>query len=75
MGMNLKSVSPALIIGLVIGIYVFTALLPGALDNIFAVNTTAWDAGTASLWVVLPLIIVALFLLKFSGQGAGKGGE
>jgi hypothetical protein len=67
------SFGPRALILLAIGIAVFVAVIPTALDNIFDVNTTEWDAGTRSLFVLIPLVIVAVVLLSLlSDFGSGE---
>lgn len=48
-----------------IGVIFVAALIPLALDDIFAVNTSAWDTGAAALWAVVGLAIVASVVLYF----------
>jgi len=58
------------IVTLVIAIFILAALLPSAMTSIFAANTTAWSATTILMWGILPVIIIAVIVLKFY-----KGGE
>jgi hypothetical protein len=73
MGLNVLSAS--VIMGIGIAIYFLSAVLPGAFDNFFATDTSGWDAGTASLWVLIPLAAIALVVLGLVGKmgGGGKG--
>jgi hypothetical protein len=67
------SFGPRALILLAIGIAVFVAVIPTALNNLFAVNTTSWDPGTKSLFVLIPLVIVAVVLLSLlSDFGSGE---
>jgi hypothetical protein len=67
------SFGPRALILLAIGIAVFVAVIPTALNNLFDVNTTTWDAGTKSLFVLIPLVIVAVVLLSLlSDFGSGE---
>jgi len=52
-----------------ISLYFLSAVLPGALDNIFGANTTTWDAGTVALWGLIPLAIIAAIVLVFIPRG------
>lgn len=48
-----------------IGLYFLSAILPGALDNFFTANTTAWDTSTIALWGLIPLAVIAGVVLVF----------
>lgn len=63
--MALNGLSVGSIFAIALGVYFLSALVPPALDNFFSVNTDGWDTGTASLWVIIPLAIVALIVLHF----------
>jgi len=69
------SVSIGAVVGIFIVILLAANLLPGAFDAIFAVDTAAWDDGSAAIWVLLPLfaILAVAFGLwrKFGGSGKG----
>lgn len=67
---SLRDLSPGILIGLAVGIIVFANTIPGALDDLFAVNTSTWDTATVALFTLLPLVIVAFFLIRFA---PGKG--
>lgn len=58
---------------LAIGIIVLAAVVPAAISKFFTADTSGWDAGTKSLWAVIPLVIVAVLLLSFFGGRASKG--
>lgn len=58
------------VIGVVLALYVVAALVPGAFDNFFGVNTTAWDSGTAALFLLIPLIIAIALIRRFSKNDA-----
>jgi len=63
---------PAILIGILVSILFLAALMPTIIDFIQGsshVNTTAWNftgsSGAASLWLLLPLIIIAGAVLGF----------
>lgn len=60
------------IFSLAIGVYFLAALVPGAMDTLFSVNTTAWDTSSATLWTLIPLAIIAgivlIFIPRFGGS-------
>lgn len=62
--------NPRLIIGIAVGALVAAAAIPTAFNTWFNTDTSAWDSGTAALWVIVPLVIIALLLLKVYGGGA-----
>lgn len=51
----------ALFIGAIFAGYV----LPPAITSIFDANTTGWDTGTATLWLVLGIVIVIAVVVLF----------
>lgn len=51
----------ALFVGAIFAGYV----LPPAITAIFDANTTGWDTGTATLWLVLGIIIVIAVVVLF----------
>jgi hypothetical protein len=55
-------------IGIALLLYVIAAVLPGAFDNFFGANTTAWDPGTAALFLLIPLFVV-IAILRRMGKG------
>lgn len=64
-------ISPGFILGIGIGLYFLSAVLPGAITNFFTADTASWDTGTKALWVLIPLAVVALLVYYF----VPKGGE
>jgi hypothetical protein len=52
-------------IALFIGAIFAGYILPPAISSIFNANTTGWDTGTASLWLVLGIIIVVAVVVIF----------
>lgn len=62
----------ALFIGAIFAGYV----LPPAITSIFDANTTGWDTGTATLWLVLGIVIViAVVVLFLKTTGLIGGGS
>ncbi|MDY6865135.1 MAG: hypothetical protein SVY15_04080 [Halobacteriota archaeon] len=61
---NYKNVGSMLIL-MSIGIYILAATLPGAIDAIVNTTTTNWGAGEKSLWVLLPLVFIAVVIMIF----------
>lgn len=62
----------ALFIGAIFAGYV----LPPAISSIFNANTTGWDQGTATLWLVLGIVIViavVVLFLRTTGLIGGGG--
>ena len=51
----------ALFIGAIFAGYV----LPPAISAIFDANTTGWDSGTATLWLVIAIVIVISVVVSF----------
>lgn len=62
---SFKGMSIGAIVGLAIGVYVLAAILPSALSNFFNASTAGWDAGTVALWGIIPLVIIAVLLIRF----------
>ena len=56
-----------LVVGLVVAGLMAAFLLPIAIDEISNVTTTGWSDGAASLWSVLPIMIVLAIFLFFVG--------
>lgn len=53
------------LMGVAIAAIIAAAVIPTALVTYFAVNTTTWDAGTAGIWGVIGIVIVAAVIKKF----------
>lgn len=54
------------ILGLVIVVVVAAAALPMAITTFFSANTSGWtDPATVALWGLIPMIIIAVIVLKF----------
>lgn len=62
---SLARVSLTAIVAFTVGIYLIAAMVPGALDTLFAVNTTGWDAGSAAVFALLPLLAIVGLLYLF----------
>jgi hypothetical protein len=56
-----------IVVGLMVGGLIAAFLLPVAIDEIVAVDTTNWGSGASSLWDVLDLIVVLAVFLFFIG--------
>lgn len=56
-----------LVVGLVVAGLMAAFLLPIAIEEIANVSTTNWSDGAASLWSVLPIMIVLAIFLYFVG--------
>jgi len=56
-----------LVVGLVVAGLMAAFLLPIAIEEIANVSTTGWSDGAASLWNVLPIMIVLAIFLFFTG--------
>ena len=54
------------LIGLVIGIYLLAALLPGAIGALNDTNTTGWTPTQIAIWGVLSFIILAVVIMKLA---------
>lgn len=56
-----------LVVALTVGGLVAAFLLPVAIDEIVAVDTTNWGSGATSLWDIMDLVIVLAAFLFFIG--------
>jgi Na+/alanine symporter len=50
---------------LALGVIFATSLVAPQITGIFDTNTTGWDTGTAALWAVLAIVIVAVIVFLF----------
>lgn len=66
----LRHLTTGNIINIAIAVLVFAFTVPIAITELFAVNTSSWDAATVALFTIIPLVLVALFVQRFS---PGKG--
>lgn len=64
-----------LVVALVVGGLMAAFLLPIAIDEITAVDTTSWDGGAAALWDILPVMIVLAIFLFFVGVALRRSGR
>ena len=56
-----------------LGVYFLAALIPGAMNTLFSVNTSTWDTGSASLWTLIPLAVIGGIVLIFIPRvGSGE---
>lgn len=56
-----------IVVGLTVGGLVAAFLLPIAIDEIVAVDTSSWGSGASSLWDILDVIMVLAVFLFFIG--------
>lgn len=56
-----------IVVSLMVAGLVGAFLLPVAIDEIVAVDTTSWSSGASSLWDILDIIIVLALFLFFVG--------
>lgn len=61
---NAKGIIGA-IFALTLGVIFTVNLLAPQITGIFEANTTGWDTGTAALWAVLGIIVVAAIAILF----------
>lgn len=54
-----------IVVGLTVGGLVAAFLLPIAIDEIVAVDTSSWGSGASSLWDILDVIVVLAVFLFF----------
>ena len=58
MGKSSKDIKELMVLGLLAAF-----LVPVALNQLFAVNTSAWDVQTAAMFLVIPIAIVIVVVL------------
>jgi hypothetical protein len=61
------------IVGLVVAGLMAAFLLPIAIEEISNVSTAGWGDGAASLWNVMPIMIVLAIFLFFTGLALNQG--
>jgi len=54
------------IITLVIGIYLFSALLPSAISALNSANTTGWTATQIAIYAVIGVVVLAVVIIKIT---------
>lgn len=64
---NMATKAVGLVVGLMVGGLVAAFLLPVAIDEIVAVDTSSWGSGASSLWGIMDVIIVLAVFLFFIG--------
>ena len=47
-----------------VGLLVTFAILPTVLNTFNASTTTGWDSTTRTIWGIIPLVIIAVILVK-----------
>lgn len=67
-GFNAKQIIGA-IFAITLGIIFAVNLLAPQITGIFDTNTTGWDVGTAALWAVLGIVVVAVIVFIFLRAG------
>lgn len=61
-----------LVVAVTVGGLMAAFLLPIAIDEIAAVDTSSWDDGAAALWDILPVMIVLAIFLFFVGVALAR---
>jgi len=61
------------VVGLLVASLVSAYLLPMAIEEIVAVDTSSWTSGAAELWTLLPVMIVLAVFLFFVGLALKTG--
>jgi len=61
-----------LVVALVVAGLMAAFLLPIAIDEISAVDTSSWDDGAAALWNILPVMVVLAIFLFFVGLALSR---
>jgi hypothetical protein len=56
-----------LVVALTVGGLVAAFLLPVAIDELVAVDTSSWGSGASSIWDIMDLIVVLAVFLFFIG--------
>lgn len=67
-GFNAKAIIGALF-AITLGIIFAVNLVAPQITGIFNTNTTDWDLGTAALWAVLGIVVVAVIVFMFLRVG------
>lgn len=61
-----------LVVGLVVAAIVAAYLIPVAVDELVAVDTSSWGSGASSLWSILDLIVVLAIFLFMIGLAVSR---
>jgi small-conductance mechanosensitive channel len=62
----------SLVVALVVGGLMAAFLLPIAIDEIVAVDTSSWTNGASAMWDILPVMIVLAIFLFFVGVALSR---
>ena len=62
--MKLGSIA-GLVIGIALAAIVVSAIVPTALNNLAAANTTTWDAGSIAVWGLLSIVVILAVVMAF----------
>lgn len=54
------------IVFIIVGVYLLASLLPSAITQLNAANTTGWSATQVAIWSVISIIIIAAIIVKLS---------
>lgn len=54
------------IVWIVIGVYLIASLLPSAISQLNAANTSGWTATQIAIWSVISIIIIAVVIIKIT---------
>ena len=73
--MNMATRTVGLIVALTVGGLVAAFLLPIAIGELVAIDTSAWGSGAQSLWDILDLAIVLGVFIGFIGVALGAAGR
>lgn len=57
------SVSADNIIKISIALFILAAILPSAITTLATTNTTGWSSATVTVWNIIPLVVVAGFVV------------
>ena len=63
--MQMADRAVSIVVAIVVAGLLAAFLLPIAIEEITAVETTDWDSGAAALWDILPIMIVLAIFLFF----------
>ena len=61
------------VVGLLVASLMSAYLLPMAINEIVAVDTSSWSTGAGELWALLPVIIVLGIFIFFVGLALNTG--
>lgn len=52
-----------LVIGLAVVVLILAIILPIALNQFFATDTSSWDANSVLIWAVIPVVVLLVVIL------------